>query len=280
MRAAAEKLRDAIAREFGQASTSAPLVQLADHTWSPYLPSDALTPRRLPEIWYPTDVDTGPLHLSRLKALDPRGALTTAALHDHEDNLFYRGWGMANEPVYNPQATVYLLRDEPELAIRSFYSMMACAFSHSVKEPVEHRWGWGQYFGPPSTDGAWFELYRRMLIDERDDGSLLLGQAVPRAWLQHDRRVDVRQAPSYFGPVSFSLRSQADRGSLRATVDLAGTPRPAALLVRLRHPNAQRLRHVDVNGDGWSDFDPANEWIRIAPVDQTRYEIVGLFDEA
>ena len=49
-------------------------------------------------------------------------------LNDHEDNLFYRGWGMANEPVYNQQATAYLLRDEVKPAIRSFYSEMACAF--------------------------------------------------------------------------------------------------------------------------------------------------------
>ena len=50
---------------------------------------------------------------------------------------------MANEPVYNQQATVYLERDEVKAAIRAFYSMMACAFSHTVFEPVEHRWTWG-----------------------------------------------------------------------------------------------------------------------------------------
>jgi hypothetical protein len=56
-------------------------------------------------VWYPTDVDTGALHLSRLAAIDPRGWLTTAMLHDHEDNLFLNQWGMANERVYNQQAT-------------------------------------------------------------------------------------------------------------------------------------------------------------------------------
>ena len=99
-------------------------------------------------------------------------------------NMYLHGWGMANEPVYNPQATAYLLRDEPKAAIQAFYSMMACAFSHTVYEPVEHRWRWGQYFGPPSTDGAWFELYRNMLVRELDDHTLILGQATPRAWLQ------------------------------------------------------------------------------------------------
>ena len=34
---------------------------------------------------------------------------------------------MANEPVYNPQATAYLLRDDPKAVIRAFYSYLACA---------------------------------------------------------------------------------------------------------------------------------------------------------
>ena len=186
---------DGVEREFGRASVRSPAVQLADGTWMPFVPSDAQGSGRKFAAWYPTDVDTGPLHLSRLKALDPQGALTTAMLHDHEDNLFIHQWGMINEPVYNQQATVYLLRDEPKRAIRAFYSMLACAFSHSVFEPVEHRWGWGQYFGPPSTDGAWFELYRNLLIQERDDETLLLCQATPRAWLEDGKRIEVKRAP-------------------------------------------------------------------------------------
>jgi len=193
-RAAAQAMREAVQRGYALASMQSPLVELRDHTWMPYVPGDALTPRRLPEIWYPTDVDCGALHLSRLKALEANGPLTTCLLNDHEDNLFFKQWGLANEPVYNPHATAYLLRDDPKPAIRAFYSMMACAFSHSTFEPVEHRWGWGQYFGPPSTDGAWFELYRQMLIHERDDDTLLLCQATPRAWLENGKRIEVRRA--------------------------------------------------------------------------------------
>jgi Tol biopolymer transport system component len=261
--AAAQTLRQAIGRAFGHATMAAPLVQLRDHTWSPYVPADALTPRRLLEVWYPTDVDSGALHLARLKALDPSGPLTTCLLNDHEDNLFLKGWGMANEPVYNQQATAYLLRDEPKAAIRAFYSMMACAFSHAAFEPVEHRWAWGQYFGPPSTDGAWFELYRRMLIHERDDGSLLLAQATPRAWLQDGKRIEVRHAPTYYGPLSMLIESRAAAGQIRATVDLGGSRRPETLLVRLRHPAEERIERVRVNGRDWRDFDAEREWVRL-----------------
>lgn len=262
-RAAAEGLRRDVERAFARASVQAPVVALADGTWVNYVPSDALTPRRLLEQWYPSDVDTGPLHLVRLGAVDPRGPLATAMLNDHEDNLFLRQWGAANEPVYNPQGTAYLRRDEPDAAIRTFYSTMACAFSRGQLEPLEHRWAWGQYFGPPSTDGAWFELYRNLLLGDSQE-ALRVGPATPRAWLADGQTVLVERAPTWHGPVSVRIESAAAVGAIRARVEFLSDRRPATLLVRLRHPSHRRLREVEVNGAAWTDFDPDGEWVRIA----------------
>ena len=94
-----------------KASVQSPLVQLRDHTWIPYVPSDAAYPSRNLGQWYPSDVDTGATHLLRLKALPFQGELAESLLNDQEDNLFLHGWGLANEPVYNQQATAYLFRD-------------------------------------------------------------------------------------------------------------------------------------------------------------------------
>jgi hypothetical protein len=276
-RDAARTIREAIGRGFGAASTRSPVVQLRDGTWSPYVPAEALTPQRLLHEWYPTDVDTGATHLLRLKALPAQGALAEALLHDHEDNLYYKGWGMAQEPIYNQQATAYLLRDEPEAVVRAFYSYLGSAFSHSVLEPVEHHWGQGQYFGPPSTDGAWFELYRHMLIHERDDDVLVVGQATPRAWLRDGQRIDVQRAPTYYGPVSATVESRAAAGEIQAEVQLSGTRRPAALHLRLRHPDGARLRSVTVNGQPWTDLDVAGEWVKIPAPTAARYQIVARY---
>ncbi len=277
VRAAAGKMKEAIARGWGAATMRSPIVQLRDHTWQPYVPVEVHTPRRLFEQWYPTDVDTGAVHMSRLKALPPGSPLTDWLLQDHEDNLFYRGLGIANEPVYNQHATAYLLQDKPEAAIRTFYSLMASGFSHSLLEPVEHRWTHGQYFGPPSTDGAWFELYRNMLIHERDDNSLVLGLAAPRAWLADGKKVEVEKAPTYYGPLSMTISSQAASGRITSVIQMAQRSRPAQMLVRLRHPQGKRLTAVTVNGQAWKDFDPAKEWVRIPTPDQARYEIVATY---
>jgi hypothetical protein len=276
--AIARQMRVDVERAFARASVQAPIVQLADGTWQNYVPCDAMTPRRLLDVWYPTDIDCGPLHMARLQAIDPRGWLTTAMLHDHEDNLFLDQWGMANEPVYNQQATAYLLRDEPEAVVRAFYSMMACAFSHQQLTPLEHRWAWGQYYMPPSTDGAWFELYRNMLLNELPgEQTLFVGQAVPRAWLANGKQVRVERAPTWFGPVTLELKGVATGGTAGAEIRFGSAKRPRTLLVRLRHPDKKPMRAVSVNGAEWTDFDPAREWVRIPGPRAESYRIVAQY---
>jgi hypothetical protein len=273
VRAVAKKMSGDVTAAFARGSVYSPVVQLADGTWSNYVPCDATTPRRLLDVWYPTDVDVGPLHLSRLAAIDPCGWLTTAMLHDHEDNLFLHQWGMANEPVYNQQATAYLWRDEPKAAIRALYSMMACAFSRHQLTPLEHRWAWGQYYMPPSTDGAWFELYRNMLVRETDDDMLLLFQATPRKWLEHGKKMTVERAPTYYGRLSMTVHSQTDAGKIVAHIDMPRRSQPGELRVRFRHPDGQAIRAVTVNGEPHEDFDTSNEWVRITHPSWGHYTI-------
>jgi hypothetical protein len=250
-----------------------PVVQLDDGTWINYVPTDATTPRRMLDEWYPTDVDTGPLHLTRLGVFDADGWLTTAMLNDHEDNLFFQNNGAANEPVYVQQATAYLLRDEPKAVIRSFYSLMASGFSHEQYSPLEHRWAHPQYYGPPSTDGAWFEIFRRMLINEVGGDTLMIGQAVPRAWLKNGKRIRVKDAPTYFGDVSFSMEGESLSREIIATIELAPRTSTRTLLVRFRHPDSKPIRSVSVNGKAWQNFDVTKEYIIIPESNEVKYFI-------
>ena len=271
------EMKQDVVRAFAQSSVLSPVTQLADGTWINYVPTDASTPRRMLDEWYPTDVDTGPLHLSRLGVFEPYSWLTNALLNDHEDNLFLSNRGAANEPVYVQQATAYLLRDEPKAAIRSFYSLMACAFSHGQKSSLEHRWAHGQYYGPPSTDGAWFELYRKMLLNEWGRDTLMIGQAVPRPWLREGKRIEIRNAPTYFGTVSFTVDGLSSGNEIVADVELSDRNPPRALLVRFRHPQESPIRSVTVNGESWEDYDATEEYIRIPQPTDSRYVITAKY---
>ena len=275
VKAAAVKFRADLERVGARSGVKSPVVQLADGTWINFVSTDSLVHRRLFEAWYPTSVDTGPMHMPWLNAIDPRGWLATAMIHDHEDNLYLKQWGSMNEPVYNhAHGITYLRRDDPEAAIRTFYSMMACAFSHRTLVSLEHRWGHRVFYCPPSTHGAWFSLYRNMLINEFGEG-LTIGQAAPRAWLADGRKISVANAPTWFGPVSFEIDSAAARGAITARVNFAGELRPAQLVVRLRHPDKKPLRTVTVNGKEWKDFDSTKEWVIIPKPAEKAYTIVA-----
>jgi hypothetical protein len=271
--AAAREFQTTLEHALRVASVQAAIVQLRDHTWIPYVPCALDLRGRLFAQWYPTEIDTGSVHLLRLKALSARSDLADFLLNDHEDNLFLNGWGMANEPAYNQQGYAYLFADNPKAAIRTFYSMMACAFSHTVYEAVEHRWGANQYFCPPSTDAAWFELYRNMLIREADDGALLLLQATPRVWLADGKKISIQRAPTCFGPVDLNVESHAAQGFIAAEVHLSPERPPTALQIRFRHPEGKPLRSVTVNDQAWSNFDPKMESVKIERPAAPHYRI-------
>jgi len=273
---AAAELKASVVKKFSMSSVKSPVVQLADGTWINFVPTDALTSRRMLEQWYPTDVDCGPLHLSRLGVFDANSWLTTAMLHDHEDNLFFKNQGAANEPVYVQQASAYLQRDDAKAVIRSFYSMMACGFSHEQYTSLEHRWAWGQYYGPPSTDGAWIEIYRKMLLNEWGNDTLIIGQAIPHEWLKEGKKIEVKNAPTYFGKVSFIIKGLSRANTINATVETPDRNPPAVLLVRFRHPDGEQIRSVTVNGKPWKHFDRKKEFIRI-PSPSGKYEITAMY---
>jgi hypothetical protein len=140
---------------------------------------------------------------------------------------------------------------------------------------VEHPFTHGQYFGPPSTDGAWFELYRNMLVMERDDHSLLLAGFTPRRWLEEGQTIEVLRAPTRFGTLSMTLHSRVGSGQIEADVRMPDRTQPGVLLVRLRHPAGLRIRGAQVNGRTWTDFDPAKEWVRISKPGEKQYKIVA-----
>lgn len=275
--AAATKMKKDVTEEFARSSVRSPVVQLEDGTWINYVPTDALTPRRIMDEWYPTDVDCGALHMSRLGVIDQNGWLTTALLHDLEDNLLFKNQGAANEPVYVQQGNTYLLRDEPKAVIRSFYSLMACGFSHEQFTPLEHRWAWGQYYGPPSTDGAWFEIYRKMLLNELGEDTLIIGQAIPREWLQKGKQIEVKNAPSYYGPVSFTVQGENDQHQITAAVQLAKRNAPKALLVRFRHPENKQIRSVTVNGKAWENYNVNKEQVSIPAPEGEKFIVTATY---
>jgi hypothetical protein len=115
------------------------------------------------------------------------------------------------------------------------------------------------YLPPNGAAGAAFlETLRLMLVQETRDADgrplgLRLAAATPRSWLRPGRRIAVGNAPTSFGPVSFSIESGARSATVSVDVPRRRTPR--SLSLRLRLPAGVGIGGVTLAGKPYRRFD-------------------------
>ncbi|NPV46853.1 MAG: hypothetical protein HPY69_07835 [Armatimonadetes bacterium] len=88
------------------------------------------------------------------------------------------------------------------------------------------------------------EVLRNMLVREQD-GDLHLLSALSPAWVQPGQRIEVRDAPTAFGPVSMAVVAEDDR--LRVSLPNTFRNAPARLWVRI--PWFLAVERVEVDGE-------------------------------
>jgi len=94
-------------------------------------------------------------------------------------------------------------------------------------------------------------LLRNMLL--REDGQTLrIGDAIPRAWLEDGKKINVREAPTEFGDVSYSIISAAKKGLIQIKLTPPTRRAPKLIHITLRHPTQTPIRAVYMNGKKWT----------------------------
>jgi hypothetical protein len=158
-------------------------------------------------------------------------------------------------------------QDESDRLVLELYGMLAAAMTPGTfvsgeaasVAPLAGLADRGMYLPPNvATDAAFLETLRLLLVQETRDASgrpvgLRLAPATPRAWLRPGARIAVANAPTSFGPVSFSIDSSAR--SAEVTVDAPARTTPAALVLRLRLPSGLRIGAVRLDGRPYRRFD-------------------------
>ena len=129
----------------------------------------------------------------------------------------------------------------------------------------EH-WHWGNYdkcSAPDNGTAGWFmENFRNLLVME-DGPALWIARAVPRAWLEQDKKIAVKNAPTYFGPLAYEIVSDVEHGRITATMEIPSRKPPQTVLLRFRHPKQTPIKSATVNGKEWSRFNPDKEVIEL-----------------
>jgi hypothetical protein len=250
-----------------RAAAERPLVRLNDDTWVPYLPAylEKVPGQMESTRWYAAVVDAAWMG----GLLDTRVFPLGSPEDDWVANFFEDSYSPMNpslpdEPQWATSATYYLHNDQVKNFLYTFYSQSTTTMARQTLTTYEHRsWGKRRVFElTPWAAGYWTRNFTDMLC--RTVGNeLWLMQATPRRWLADGKKTEVRNLQTEFGPISYSVRSKLASGTVEAEISPPRRNPASKLKVRFRVPENRNMKSVTVNGQKWTDFDPAGEWVTI-----------------
>ena len=289
--AQAEDYRQAIRRALQESVALSPVIRLRDGASVPSVPpyvglrglsvdvKDSVDPDL--RHGYASDTTIGPLHLLKGEVLDANDPEVTWMLNYLEDRFFLftplpsrvqfdelstdwfnLGGFEKLQPYYVHYQDAYLERDQIPNFLRGFFNTLAAISDHQTLTFQEELDFSGAQ--PHKThEEAWFFHQLRHLLVMEMGNEVFLARGTPRPWLADGKKISVQRAPTYFGELGYRIESFARQGRIEAAVEAPRRQAPAAIYLRLRHPEAAPLKRVTVNGLPWKDFDAAKEWIKL-----------------
>jgi hypothetical protein len=162
-----------------------------------------------------------------------------------------------------------LERDEPDRALVTFYGKLAQGMTRdtfidgeaSSIEPFDE---FGRQMGLPPNSAAnahFLLMLRYMLVqdyDTNEDGradTLRLCFATPRRWLQDGKEIVVERAPTLFGDVSLTIKSDLKNKRVAAEIDLPQRAAKKNVFLRLRLPEGKQIASANVPSVGPETLD-------------------------
>lgn len=144
----------------------------------------------------------------------------------------------------------HLLRDEPDEAESIYLAYIRKATNHrtwcETLDAASHIGDGDQPHGWAAAD--YVLLLRNMLLAERN-GKLSLCQAIPRDWLADGKKLDIQKAPTAFGTVDLTVRSELAKGRIEYRVRRnAARGGPCIARLSLRAPGDRTPTAVEING--------------------------------
>jgi len=276
-----------------EAVIRSPVVKLKDDTWIPYFPSRP--ERRGRDMGWIRETLEGAMHLILCGLIDPCSKEAEWILKDYEDNRYIsddygytvpdidRYWfsrgGFSMQPNLYGFQIPYLWRGDVKHFLRAFFNSFAVAFYPDTCMLTEHPlptmadWA-GDHFKTSDESISCYCL-RLMLIYEKGD-TLILMPAVPRKWLEDGKRIVVKNAATYFGPISFEVESKISNGFIKMKLTPPTRNPPKTIQVYFRHPEKFKIEKVELDGREWMDYDKERSLVNIGMAEKTMEIVVYL----
>jgi hypothetical protein len=111
------------------------------------------------------------------------------------------------------------------------------------------------------------------VLEDPDEDRLYLGRGIPRSWVGSGEEVSIKQAPTRWGGINFSLVANTGKKTLRVIVELAKPGSPREVQLTLRVPAGSKLREVNVNGRSAELSGPRKEVLFLKSGDEREFAI-------
>jgi hypothetical protein len=233
-----------IRTSFFNSMAESPVVPLGDGTWCPTVPpwTEAKAMRLLylyPETFMShgtftvSDAMLGPLYLVFCEVLDPEEKASKILL-DYHTELFYQRNSAFSQPYYSRHNWIQLKLGLVKPFLKTYYNTFSALADRQTYTFWEHLYKVSVH---KTHEEAWFLMETRWMLYLEDDQTLRLLSGVPRKWLENGKKIEVRNAASYFGPISFSVVSNTDRNFIEATVECTSDRKPEEVKFRIPHPD-------------------------------------------
>ncbi len=214
--------------------------------------------------------------------LDPRSEAVGRMLDHMEDVEFLRG-GLGDypedrvqgdvfnlggfnkcQPYYRRNVELYAQRDDVKPFIRSYFNTPPTLLNTENLTLWEHFHNQGAWNKTHET--GWFLCQTRLMVVMERGDDLWLAPFVPTHWLDDGECVRVRNVPTTFGDVSLEIRSCVGENRMDVTVTTPTRSVPAAIVLRLRHPQGRHIRSAVVAGKPDLDVDVGDDVVRLPPL--------------
>jgi len=283
----AAEFKAEINRVYRQIQSISPVRQMRDGNWILHAPTHMLTAGPVSYL-YPGedfgrswcyDVELGANHMASAEVIDPNdkevgwmvdllediqflesGWFAYPKEENHKDWYTHGGFAKV-QPYYTRVAEIYALRDDVKPFIRTYMNTLPTCLNLENLTLWEHfnaSGGWNK----THETGHFLCQTRLMYVMERGD-ELWLAPFVTNNWMKNGMEVLVKNAPTRFGEVSYSIKSHVSQGFIEAKVELTERSKPGEVVLRIRHPEGKLMQSATVNGKLWKDFDAKREIVRL-----------------
>jgi hypothetical protein len=267
----AESWKQDIRASFFNSMAGSPVVPLGDGSWCPTVPpwTEAQSLRLLylnnetflsHGTFTISDAMLGPLYLVFCEVLDPKEPASKMMLDYHQELLLQRN-GAFSQPYYSRHNWVQLKLGMTKPFLKTYYSTFSALADRETYTFWEHLYK----LSPHKThEEAWFFMETRWMLYLEEGQTLKLLAGVPRKWLEDGKEIEVSNVASYFGPLSFRVISNTNKGYIEATIECKSERMPRQVILRVPHPEGKKP--VRVTGGSYNE---ADETVTVEPFNGT-----------